>query len=269
MVLFIITVCAYLLTALIFYPLTFLWPFKARVILTCIISFYSRIGLLFMGVTVRTSGKMNDVKNSFVVCNHLGYLDILVMASKLRASFVTSLEMRQTPFLGQLCEMGGCLYVDRRTRANLSREVEMLTEALKSGLNVCVFPEGTSGDGSEVLRFKRPLFRSAIDANAKTSVMCLNYVEINGEAVSTRNRDSLFWYGDMSFLPHLWNFFKCKSVIVELDFLAQLAPESDYVVMSEKAHERVSSHFKIISSGPKAEPWIRAPLVQSEVQPSL
>lgn len=249
MILFALAVSAYLMSALIFYPLTWISPFKARRILISIISFYSRLGLMFMGVKVVQRGEMSSTQNSFIVCNHLGYLDVLVMASKLRACFVTSLEMRQTPFLGQLCEMGGCLYVDRRSRENLSKEISMLTNAMKAGLNVCVFPEGTSTNGSEVLRFKRPLFQSALEAQVPVSVMVLNYQSVDGSAVSALNRDSLFWYGDMSFLPHLWEFFKLEQVVVELSFVSELVPSGDYTDLSIRAHELVKRHFKVIANG--------------------
>lgn len=250
MILFVLAVSAYLLSALIFYPLTWLSPFKARRILISIISFFSRLGLMFMGVKVVQNGQINAAHNSFIVCNHLGYLDVLVMASKLKACFVTSLEMRQTPFLGQLCEMGGCLYVDRRSRENLSKEIGMLTDAMKAGLNVCVFPEGTSTNGSEVLRFKRPLFQSALDAQVPVSVMVLNYQTVDGSAVSALNRDSLFWYADMSFLPHLWEFFKLERVVVELSFVTELAPTGDFTDLSIRAHELVKHNFKVINDGP-------------------
>lgn len=244
--LFILTVSAYLATSALFYPLTFVNPFFARKFLTRVISFYCRIGLWFMGVKVEMEGSEVIAPNSFLVCNHLGYLDVLVLASKVNACFVTSLEMRRTPFLGQLCEMGGCLYVDRKSRANLSREVSMLTEALGSGLNVCVFPEGTSTDGSALLRFKRPLFKSAIDAKRPVQTLCLNYYLVGEESVSDKNRDSIFWYGDMTFMPHLWSFFQNKSVTVSLNVGTVVEGVEDYTLLSLISHDLVEAAFRPI-----------------------
>ncbi len=255
--LFGLTVSAYLLTSAIFYPLTFINPFFARKFLTRVISFYCRIGLWFMGVKVETPAHRSIVPNSFLVCNHLGYLDVLVLASKVNACFVTSLEMRRTPFLGQICEMGGCLYVDRRTRANLSKEVSMLTQALASGLNVCVFPEGTSTNGSSVLRFKRPLFKAAVDSAKAVQTLCLNYEEIDGGPLNSKNRDSLFWYGDMTFLPHLWNFFRNKSVKVSLTVGPVLRDVQDYSALSVMAHQAIAKEFRPV---PTEEAGLELPL---------
>ena len=248
MVLFVVSVSLYLVSAAIFYPLTFVNPIFARKILIRIISFYSRVGLAFMGVHVKVKGSTQNIIGQFIVSNHTGYLDVLVMASQFRACFVTSLEMRNTPFLGQLCEMGGCLYVDRKSRENLANEVKMLTEALTKGLNVCVFPEGTSTNGSALMRFKRPLFSAAIDANCPVKIMCLNYERVNGVPVSTQNRDTIFWYGDMTFLAHLWSFFKNSRVDVELSVGEEICGVIDFTQLSLIAHERVEKLFRPIGS---------------------
>lgn len=253
LVLFMITVSAYLVTSLIFYPLTFVDAFYARRFLTRVISFYCRIGLWFMNVKVENSGGQVIAPNSFLVCNHMGYLDVLVLASKVNACFVTSLEMRRTPFLGQLCEMGGCLYVDRKSRSNLSKEVYMLTSALKSGLNVCVFPEGTSTDGSGILRFKRPLFKSAIEAESSVQTLCLNYTHVNGVKVDETSRDTLFWYGDMTFLPHLWSLFQNKSVVVDLNVGEVIRGVEDYTELSILAHDLIEEKYQVITSDSPTE----------------
>lgn len=243
MLAFVLTVICYVATSLLFYPLVFIDPFKGRKVLSRIIAFYSKVSLLFMGVKVSLDSKASGIQKSFIVSNHLGYLDVLVIASKIPSCFVTSLEIRKTPFLGQLCELGGCLYVDRKSKENLSKEVEMLTKGLNAGLNICVFPEGTSTNGSSVLKFKRPLFKAAIDATVPTVSLCLNYQKINGKEVSEKNRDFIFWYGDMSFLPHLWSFFKLKSVVVGVDCVGKKEGASDYIELSEQSHSYVNSHY--------------------------
>ncbi len=271
LVLFMITVSAYLLTSALFYPLTYIDPFFGRKFLTKVISLYCRIGLWFMNIRVSTTGAKAMAPNSFIVCNHTGYLDVLVLASKVNACFVTSLEMRRAPFLGQLCEMGGCLYVDRKSRANLSREVLMLTEALRSGLNICVFPEGTSTDGSGILRFKRPLFKSAIDAKADTQTLCLNYTSVDGRSLNEENRDSIFWYGDMTFFPHLWSLFQNKSVTVELNLGEVIRGVEDYTELSLIAHDLIEQKYRPILAAPTSLPKEDAdhlipPLIRGEVQ---
>lgn len=245
MLAFIITVSFYMLSSALVYPLTWWNRFKCRQILAQVISFYSKIGLRFLGIQVR--GSLPSVEQSFIVCNHLSYLDVLIISSKIPSCFVTSLEIKRTPFLGQLCELGGCLYVDRQNRQNLSQEVTMLAQGLQAGLNICVFPEGTSTNGESVLRFKRPLFRAAVEAQAPVLALSLNYISLNNEPVKIGNRDYLFWYGEISFLPHLWSLLKQKTVLVELKVAGTLMNYQDPVTLSERTQELVAANYRPIT----------------------
>jgi 1-acyl-sn-glycerol-3-phosphate acyltransferase len=85
--------------------------------------------------------------------------------------------MKNTFFLGQICKFASCLFVERRSRGNLDQEIKEITDALNYGHNVLIFPEGTSTNGDEVLRFKRPLFNAAIFSSKKVLPATLNYLE--------------------------------------------------------------------------------------------
>ena len=61
------------------------------------------------------------------------------------------------------------------------------------------FPEGTSTDGSPLLRFHSRLFEPAIMAGAPVTAAAVRYVLEDG----AEERD-LCWFGDEAFLPHLW-----------------------------------------------------------------
>ncbi|MES3037208.1 MAG: 1-acyl-sn-glycerol-3-phosphate acyltransferase, partial [Bdellovibrionota bacterium] len=63
-----------------------------------------------------------------VVGNHMGFVDIMVMCTVLPSLFVTSQDMRETPLLGLLTELGGCLYVDRKSRVNIMNELKEIIE---------------------------------------------------------------------------------------------------------------------------------------------
>ena len=168
---------------------------------------YARKGLSALNIEVQVEDEHNYLlkDNALLVCNHMSYLDILVLSSIYPSCYVTSLEMKHTPVLGQLCDLGGCVYVDRKTKKNLGKEIGEITQALSKGLNVCFFPEATSHNGEELLRFRKPLFNAARYAHKKILPVSLNYLEIDGEAFSIKNRDKVCWYGDMDFLPHLWD----------------------------------------------------------------
>lgn len=45
--------------------------------------------------------------------------------------------------------------------------------------------------------------------------------------VSIKNRDFLFWYGEMGFLPHLWELMKLKTVKVHIKAFEEITPSAD------------------------------------------
>lgn len=215
-----------------------LWVFRSKVIL--VMSRYCTWGLKLSGIQVKKYGITTDMK--FMVSNHLSYLDILVLCSQFPTTFVTSVEIRETPFLGLITKLGGCLYVERRSRENLSTEIKELTLALNKNIPVTVFPEATSTNAEAVLRFKRPLFQASLDSKTPVSPICINYLKIDGELFDVNNRDSVCWYGDMGFIPHLWDLMGKKSVVVELRLLNEIEA-AEPALLAEESHRRIQKSF--------------------------
>lgn len=212
-----------------------------------ILCYYSSWGLWLLKVKVNLQGYENvkTAPASLMVGNHLSYMDILVITSKVPASFVTSTEIRDTIGLGLICKMSGCLFVDRKSKLNIHNEVKEITEGLRRGLNVAIFPESTSTNGEQILRFRRPLYVGAIDAGSPVVPFCLNYRKVGGEPVSIRNRDSVFWYGDMNFIPHLWKIAGCGGVEVDLHYLTPIRTqfEDDPTELAANSQRLVESVF--------------------------
>lgn len=190
-------------------------PFKTKRILNMLVSFFSKMILYVANVKVRIDGIENaQEQNYFIVSNHLSYIDILAMSYFFSSSYVTSMEMKETPVLGQITTLAGCVFVERRNKKNIQNEIREIKEALAHGLNVVVFPEATSTNGEMVIPFKRSMFEATIEGKSKILPLTLEYQKINGKIVDLSNRDSLFWYGDMDFAPHFFDFCKLKSVEV-------------------------------------------------------
>ena len=247
MFVFISAVMTYFVAALTLYPSLKKNPMQARKKIARLISAYARFACWFMGIIVSLKGAERLKQgNNLIVSNHLSYTDILVICSYFPACFVTSVEMRDTPFLGHICKLAGCVFVERRNKKNLGNEVKEITDALKAGLDVVIFPEATSTNGEEVIRFRRPLFRSAIDSQIPVKPLTLNYRALDNVEVSLRNRDEVFWYGDMTFVDHLWNFFKHGEIAVDLWVGEDLkiGDEVDHGILAEQSHAKVKSHYR-------------------------
>lgn len=209
------------------------------------VSRYTRGACQMMGVKVEAKGLPPKGQNFLLVGNHLGFMDILALSSVKRCLFITSVEMRETPFLGTLCEMGGCLFVERRSRTKIVGEMGEIRDALKQGFDVVLYPEGTSGDGEKLLPFKKSLLISAAGTGIPIKVMVINYRRVNGEPMSDKWRDSVCWYGDMSFLPAIWGLFCLKTIDVEISFHEEIhvQSEEDRHHVAATARELVEKHF--------------------------
>lgn len=207
----------------------------------------TRMALKLINITWKGINVPKDDESFLVVCNHLGYLDILTMSSIRPSLYITSVEMKNTPFLGLLTEMGGCLYVERRSRANLENEIVGIREALEQGLSVVLYPEGTSTNGDTVLPFKKSLFLAALGTDRKVLPAVINYRSVNGQPLSIYNRDNVFWYGDMTFVVATLRLFLVDEVTVDIEFLNPIPMESveDRRTVAEAAHAQILAKFKV------------------------
>lgn len=234
--------------ALIFH-IVFRNPFRTRKWIGRWLRLHARLTLEAFGIHVNSELLPLKLPSpAFIVSNHLGYLDALVISSLLPVSFVTSIEMHDTFFIGQITKLAGCLYVERRNKENIHNEISMLTEALNNGVNVCVFPEATSTNGESVLRFRKPLYTAAIQSKTPVIPLCLNYESIDGLPVRSDNRDLLFWYDNMPFFSHLWSLWNIRDAHVRVTFGQPILTTSDAASVAEESHLTVSSHFRPIVS---------------------
>lgn len=216
-----------------------------RRLYTPVVHWMTWMGCILINVKVRVLNKPSKHQHFLYVGNHLGFFDIMVMASTIKTLFITSQEMRETPFLGTLCEMGGCLFVERRDRTKVAGEMLEIREALQKGFSVTLYPEGTSGDGSKVLPFKKSLMMAVAGTGIPIKLMSINYRKINGEPISHETRNYVCWYGDMSFFPSVWKLFTLRSLEVELAFHDEIVVhnEEERKTVAERAQKIVESHF--------------------------
>lgn len=247
--LFLLTMAHYFLIAGLFFPVRFVFPQWGNRVILKMIQCHARWCLFFMGIHVQLKGRPDDSQGHLLVGNHLSYLDALILAAYSPGHFVTSVEIKNTPVLGQICVLGGCLFVERRSRSKLSFEVEQLKLALSDSRRVIVFPEGTSTNGDTVFRFKRPLFQAALDSSSDVYTFCLNYLSIDQQKVDVQNRDLICWYGDMAFFSHLCTFLSTSHTEVELRFNDTKVSGGDVESLSLNSHQQVFSSFASLNGG--------------------
>jgi 1-acyl-sn-glycerol-3-phosphate acyltransferase len=164
-----------------------------------------------LGIRLRYSGELPA--GGLVVSNHLSYIDVLIYGAIIPCFFVAKAEISGWPFFGMFARSGGTLFVDRSSRASAEQVSREIAERLEGTVPVLMFPEGTSTDGSRLLRFRSRLFTPAIEGGAPVTAAAIRYVIEDG----TPERE-LCWFGDDAFLPHLWKALGTAGFTAEVTF---------------------------------------------------
>jgi len=150
-----------------------------------------------LGIHVTVHGR--PAARGLVVSNHLSYLDIMILSAAMPCFFVAKAEIARWPYFGRAARTGATIFIDRQSRASTIEVAGFLSERLELPVPVLLFPEGTSSDGSSVLRFHSSLFEPAVAASAPITAAAVRYVLHDGAS----ERD-LCWFDDALFLPHIW-----------------------------------------------------------------
>ncbi|CDN88456.1 MULTISPECIES: lysophospholipid acyltransferase family protein [Hydrogenophaga] len=138
---------------------------------------WSRRMLAIMGVALDVQGQAPAHGPVLVVANHLSWLDILVMNAAHPSRFVSKADAQHWPLLGSLITGAGTLYIERENRRDALRVVHRMADRLREGETVSVFPEGTTGDGTQLLPFHANLLQAAISASAPVQPVALRYLD--------------------------------------------------------------------------------------------
>jgi lyso-ornithine lipid O-acyltransferase len=182
--------------------------------------FYHRLCCRLMGIEVVPIGEMSLRRPTLFVSNHTSYLDITVLGSLIRGSFVAKTEVAQWPLYGWLAKLQRTVFVERR-RQSSHRQRDQLKERLGAGDNLILFPEGTSNDGNRVLPFRSALL-SVAEVETQNRLMIqpvsVTYVALNGIPMGHGLRPLVAWYGDMTLGPHLWQFSRLGKITVIVEF---------------------------------------------------
>lgn len=185
----------------------------------------------------------------FLVTNHLGYMDIVVLASQLRCVFVAKQEVGSWPFIGAVSRALGTIYVDRSNRADVPRVNAAIHHILSAGGGVVLFPEGTSSRGDKVLEFKAGLLRAPVELGIAACAGTLGYQPPPGELSAEQ---SICWWGDMSFFPHLLALFRLPGFDAFITFAPERVLAPDHKTLAQSLHTIVTSHFSPIAPPPYA-----------------
>jgi 1-acyl-sn-glycerol-3-phosphate acyltransferase len=95
---------------------------------------------------------------ALLVGNHVSWLDIFVVHALQPVTFIAKSEIRSWPVIGTLVSASGTLFIERGNRAAMPRVIAQAVTRFGRHERVMFFPEGTTSDGSTLLKFHSSLF---------------------------------------------------------------------------------------------------------------
>jgi len=194
--------------------------------------YWCQTALRRLNVAVRQDGLFPTT--GLIVSNHLSYLDIMVFSSLAPCAFVSKREVRSWPLFGLAAKLSGTVFVDRTRVTDTHRVADELAQALSSGVPCVLFPEGTSSDGSGVLPFRSPLLEAAVRSSQPISPA---YIRYSGE--HTDVAQEICYWGDMTFVPHLFRMLSKRGVRADVRFAPESHHFDDRKVAAVRAREIV------------------------------
>lgn len=133
--------------------------------------------LTLMGIRLVVQGTPPAQGPMLLVSNHLSWLDILAIHAARHVRFVSKAGVRRWPLIGTLSNGAGSLYIERERRRDAMRVVHHMTQALREGDLIAVFPEGTTSDGRGLLPFHANLLQAAISSGAPVQPVALRFAD--------------------------------------------------------------------------------------------
>lgn len=166
--------------------------------------------LKVLGVTLVVKGHPRPGAK-LVVSNHVSWLDIVAINSVVPSRFVSKAEVAAWPVVGYMVTAAGTLYLQRERRRDAMRVLGLMSDALREGYTVAVFPEGTTGDGHHLLHFHANMLQSAIDAKEPVQPLALRYSDEANDI-----SPAAAFVGDTTLWQSLWGVITARQLTVRV-----------------------------------------------------
>lgn len=187
-----------------------------------IIRNWSREVLQLAAVEVRAIGFPADSERPVtLVANHVSWADIFALNTQRACHFIAKAELRRWPLAGRLLANVGTVFINRSDRKETHRLKDVVHRLLEHGETVAVFPEGTTSDGRDVLKFHASLLEPIVASEGEVWVVAIRYFRrpATHGVVAEQRTDAAAYIGEMSLLDSLRALHEAAPVIAELRFV--------------------------------------------------
>ncbi len=213
-------------------------PARRRVWRGVVFRAWARWCLSCSGVHAHVSGAAPAAPCVFV-SNHFGYIDIVLLASRMNCTFLSSDDVGRIPFLGSMARSFGTIFIDRQQKRELPAIESALGDALDRGEIVVLFPEGTNSRGDRVHRFHPALLQISVERGAPVAWATLRHATGGDDVPASR---AVCWV-DGPLWKHVLGFLAIQRVDSTLIFGSGTLRGSDRKALARELEERVAAQF--------------------------
>jgi 1-acyl-sn-glycerol-3-phosphate acyltransferase len=154
------------------------------------------------------------------VCNHISWLDILLLAGNHCVDFIAKSEVADWPVIGGVIRRTGTLFIDRDNKFKAYKALPKLQQRLESGTSVLIFPEGTTSTGESCLPFKPMFYQAAIRSNMLIQPVSLCYEHPDGTPCT-----DVAFIGDDEFSISFKRILNTPQIIARITYLPVMEAE--------------------------------------------
>ncbi len=198
-----------------------------------------RLGLRIIGIECDVRGPVPQRGPALILCNHLSWIDIVVIGAHLPCHFIAKRDVAGWPVFGQMARIIGVLFVDRERRAATGPVRDAMRGGFALGRTLVLFPEGTSTDGSQVLPFKSALLPDPGTTGVSIHPLTLSFFN------NHRAHAFYAWYDDTPLIAHMRAVFASGPLHARLEFGDPISPDqiSDRKDLARRSHNVVSENL--------------------------
>jgi 1-acyl-sn-glycerol-3-phosphate acyltransferase len=103
-------------------------------------------------------------KYTTIIANHISWMDIVYIGSRIAPSFCAKESVQKIPFIGFCTYAMKTIYIDRTSKENRIQTIKSIEDRQMSVLEgrsffpVCLYPEGTASNGRTLISFRKGAF---------------------------------------------------------------------------------------------------------------
>ncbi|MCK5860892.1 MAG: 1-acyl-sn-glycerol-3-phosphate acyltransferase [Candidatus Hydrogenedentes bacterium] len=176
----------------------------------------------------------------YMVCNHLSYLDMVILARQTGCIFVSRADVEQWPFFGFVARSFYVLFINRTDRRDVARVNILIEETIAEGDAIAVFPESHTSCGLDINPFRSPLLQPAVTLDIPVNFASIYYrTAANAPAAGIL----CSWWKPIPFYVHFYRFLQYRGTTVTIQFGEKTIRGTDRKVLAKELEEAVRKNF--------------------------